>query len=328
MSKEVELILGTMTFGPQVDDLDAAKMIELFTRAGHHELDAAYVYNEGETERILGKIVDSDEVRLATKVNPRITGKLDADAVNSQFEESLSRLKRTSVDLLYFHFPDPSTPPEGPLEAVHKLYEEGKFKEFGLSNYPAWEVSKLYHLCDKYGWIRPTVYQGMYNALSRGVESELFHAIRDFKMRFYAYNPLAGGLLSGKYSRFNDSPEPGRFTHRPNYKDRYWKESFFEALDLIGKECEKEGITLVDAAFRWLAKHSFLDPSQGDGIIVGVSKLGHLEKNLSFIHKPNLPNNLLRSFDEAWESTKKDEPSYFRYLPKKASIKPSSSYAG
>ena len=314
----MKLILGTMTFGPQVDAEGGRAMVRRFLADGHREIDTAYVYNEGESERILGSILSEHPqgaVSLATKVNSRITGRLDAQAVDMQFNESLSRLKRDSVDLLYFHFPDPVTPIESALEALAGLFEEGRCKALGLSNFPAWLVVDIWHLCKERGWPRPTVYQGLYNGLSRKPEAELFPALRKLGMRFYAYNPLAGGLLSGRYRGYGDDPAPGRFTFRPNYRNRYWKRSYFDALDTLGEACRDAEIRLPEAAFRWLAHHSRLDREAGDGILVGASQIGHLEQNLAAAEKGPLPEAVVHAFADAWEAVKPESPEYFRFLP-------------
>src|SRR5690606_26118365 len=106
------------------------------------------------------------------------------------------------ADIFYLHFPDHKTPLEETLKACQKLYEEGKFKELGLSNYSSWQVSEIYNMCKNNGWVLPTVYQGMYNVITRDVEKELFPCIRYYNMRFYSYNPLAGGLLTERYDSY------------------------------------------------------------------------------------------------------------------------------
>jgi aflatoxin B1 aldehyde reductase len=143
---KIKLILGTMQFGERLFGKDAQDMIEVFGEYGYSELDTAYVYNEGESERLIGAALENLKrpFSIATKVNPRITGRLDKDAVLSQFSESLQRLKLDHVDILYLHFPDPNTPVESALKACAKLHEEGKFRELGLSNFPAWLVSEAY----------------------------------------------------------------------------------------------------------------------------------------------------------------------------------------
>lgn len=311
----MKLILGTMTFGPQVDLQSSQEMLDLVLSEGYTEIDSAFVYNGGKTEEILGKILagrDRHSFSIASKVNPRITGKLDRNAVQLQLNGSLERMGLDYLDIFYLHMPDQSTPIEATLEACAEMYAAGKFKELGVSNYPAWMVSHMWHLCQREGWPVPRVYQGMYNALSRSVEQELFEALRAFNMRFYAYNPLAGGLLSGRYTHFSDEPETGRFTLRPNYKDRYWKESFFRAVAGVNELCVQTGIQLPEASLRWLAWHSSLQSSLGDGIIVGISKIAHLKQNIDAVRRGPLPDLLVEGFTRAWVQVKADSPEYFR----------------
>ena len=311
----MKIILGTMNFGPQLDLEESQLMTESFLRTGFNELDTAYVYNGGDTERYLGEILPKQEgYYLATKVHPRITGKLDRETILMEFAESLKRMKRDSVDLLYFHFPDGKTPIDEALQTVKELYEQGKIKELGLSNYPAWQVIDIAYKCDKLGCPRPTVYQGMYNALCRNVEPELFPAIRSLGMRFYAFNPLAGGMLTGKHQHFEDAPEPGRFARLESYRKRYWKQSYFDAVDEIRKVCDMEGIPMVEAAYRWLCNHSCLDATKGDGILLGASRLEQMTQNITAAQKGSLPQSILDAMDAAWEIAKPDSPVYFKFI--------------
>ena len=306
-----------MNFGPQLDTEASREMVRGFLKTGNRELDTAYVYNGGSTETILGEILpnlDANSYEVATKVHPRITGKLDRETIMMEFGESLKRMNHESVDLLYFHFPDGKTPIDEALETVAELHEQGKVKELGLSNYPAWQVVDVWHKCEKYGCPKPTVYQGMYNALCRNVEPELFPAIRALGMRFYAFNPLAGGLLTGKHLHFEDAPEPGRFARLESYRKRYWKQSYFDAMDEIRKACESEDISMVEAAYRWLCNHSKLDASKGDGILLGASKIAQMDQNLEAVKKGVLPQSILDAMDGAWEIARPDSPAYFKFI--------------
>lgn len=311
----MKIILGTMNFGPQLDLESSREMTRSFLQTGYNELDTAYVYNGGDTEKYLGEILpDLKDYYLATKVHPRITGKLDRETVLMEFNESMQRMNRESVDLLYFHFPDGKTPIEGALETIAELHQQGKIKELGLSNYPAWLVIDIAYKCDKIGCPRPTVYQGMYNALCRNVEPELFPAIRSLGMRFYAFNPLAGGMLTGKHQHFEDAPEPGRFARLASYRNRYWKQSYFDAVDEIRKACEAENIPMAEAGYRWLCNHSCLDAGKGDGILLGASKISQMEQNLEAAKKGELPQSILDAMDGAWELSKPDSPAYFKFI--------------
>ena len=311
--EKVKLILGTMTFGESVFNPQAGEFINAFLDAGYEELDTAYVYNDGTCERLLGEVLPGlgRPYKIATKVNPRISGRLDGDAAYKQVNESLERMNLPSVDTVYLHFPDPKTPVESVLEAMADLHSQGKFKELGLSNFPAWMVTDVWHICDSRGWVKPTVFQGIYNPLTRKAETELNACLNHFGMRFYAYNPLAGGLLTGRYGHYEDAPTDGRFTHRPNYQGRYWKKSFFEAVDLIRKAGEKYGINTIEATYRWLAFHSMLDGNRGDAILIGASKLGHLQQNMDTLKAGSLPEEMVEAFNQAWAITKADSPEYF-----------------
>ena len=322
MKKPVNLILGTMTFGESVFSPMVEQFINAFLDAGYEELDTAYVYNEGNCERLLGEVLPELDrpYKIATKVNPRISGKLDADAAYKQVNESLKRMKLSSVDTVFLHFPDPATPVESVLGAMTDLHEQGKYRELGLSNFPAWMVADVWHICDQRGWVKPTVFEGIYNPLTRKAENELNACLNNFGMRFYAYNPMCGGLLTGRYGKFEDAPSDGRFTHRPNYQKRYWKKSFFDAVDLIGKAGEKHGITTIEATYRWLAYHSMLDSERGDAILIGASKLSHLKQNMEAVQAGPLPEDIVAAFEDAWTITKGDSPEYFTLYKGKGSV--------
>ena len=316
--KPVNLILGTMTFGESVFMPDVEQFISAFLDGGYDELDTAYVYNEGNCERFLGEVLPglNRPFKIATKVNPRISGKLDADAAYKQVGESLERMRLSSVDTVFLHFPDPATPVEGVLGAMADLHDQGKFSELGLSNFPAWMVADVWHICDKHGWVKPTVFEGVYNPLTRLAEQELQDCLDHFGMRYYAYNPLCGGLLTGRYGHFEDLPTDGRFTHRPGYQKRYWKKSYFDAAELVKAACEQEKITTVEATYRWMAYHSMLREDRGDGIIMGASKLHHLLQNMETLKAGPLPDSILEAFEKAWNVCRPDSPAYYTLFRK------------
>ena len=313
----MKIVLGTMNFGPQLDEAASREMVTAFLTTGNRELDTAYVYNGGSTETILGAILPSlpeGRFEIATKVHPRITGRLDRETIMMELGESLKRMKRDKVDLLYFHFPDGKTPVEEALETVAELHQKGVIRELGLSNYPAWQVIDIAYKCDKIGCPRPTVYQGMYNALCRNVESELFPAIRSLGMRFNAFNPLAGGMLTGKHLHFEDAPEPGRFARLESYRKRYWKQSYFDAVDEIRKACETENIPMAEAGYRWLCYHSLMDATKDDGILLGASRQEQMTQNMAATTKGPLPQSVLDAMDAAWEIAKPDSPAYYKFI--------------
>ncbi|RGY96761.1 aldo/keto reductase [Clostridium sp. AM58-1XD] len=312
----MNLILGTMTFGEQLFEDDVSEIVKNFLDSGYREIDTAYVYNEGRSEELIGmclKQLGPDKVKIATKANPRATGRLDGDAVRLQFMKSLERMGVDSVDILYLHFPDRNTPIESALEACDEFHKQGKLKELGLSNFPAWLVSYVYHICKEREWVLPTVYEGLYNPLSRKAENELNEALNAYHIRFHAYNPLAGGMLTNKYGSFADGPTKGRFTYRPNYQNRYWKQSYFDGIGLVKEACRKEDVDIAAAAYRWMAYHSMLSGERGDGLIAGFSRMSQLQQNLAALQQGPLPERILSAFSEAWKLCKHDAPEYFKY---------------
>ncbi len=311
--KNVDLVLGTMTFGESVFLPDVEEFVNTFLNAGYDELDTAYVYNDGNCERLLGEVLPalSRSFKIATKVNPRISGRLDGEAAYKQVNESLERLKLKSVDTVYLHFPDPETPVDSVLEAMADLHAQGKYRELGLSNFPGWMVADVWHKCVKYGCVVPTVFEGVYNPLARKAEIELNACLNYFGMRFYVYNPLAGGLLTGRYDKFEDAPTDGRFTHRPNYQGRYWKKSCFDALEVINAAAGRHGITSIEATYRWLSYHSMLNGDRGDAILIGASKIDHLKQNIETLKAGPLPKDVAEAFEVAWNICRGDSPEYF-----------------
>ncbi|XP_065054632.1 aflatoxin B1 aldehyde reductase member 2-like [Rhopilema esculentum] len=319
---QIRIILGTMNFGSQISKQKCPEFVNKFLEYGHKELDTAIMYVNGEAEKIIGTIPvckDSDKVLLATKANP--DKGFSYDGVIKQLNTSLQSLQVDRVDIFYLHWPDHKLPVEDTLKAVNQLYQEGKFKEFGLSNFKSWEVVNVYHICKANGWVLPTVYQGMYNALTRHVEGELFPALRKFGLRFYAYNPLAGGLLSGKY-QFQDIEEkkpPGRFfglggKWAESYRKRYWKKDYFDGIEMIRSVLDNqygEGkVSVAEAALRWMKHHSLLIPD--DGIIIGGSKMEHLQSNLKAVEQGPLHEDVVEAFDAAWKNVQGNCPTYYR----------------
>ncbi len=308
------IILGTMNFGEQVDEHAAERMLSMFLDRGYREVDTAYRYANGASEEILGRLLTPErrgKVYLATKAHPQGGGGLGPENIVEQVNTSLRRLKTDYVDLLYLHAPDTKIRIEVTLEACERLYKQGKFRELGLSNYASWQVADVWHLCRQNGGVIPSVYQGRYNAITRDVEGELFPAVRHFGIRFYAYNPLAGGLLTGRYHQIGNVPREGRFALKTAYRDRFWKKSYFDALEVIQDASEQAGLPMIQIALSWILHYSFLRGPSGDGVILAASNLKQWESNLAGL-RGELPVNVREALDRAWEKARQDHPAYFR----------------
>ncbi|XP_028597419.2 aflatoxin B1 aldehyde reductase member 4-like isoform X2 [Podarcis muralis] len=326
-SRGVRSVLGTMEFGRRADAAASGAMLRAFLARGHCEVDTAHMYAGGESERILGAWLAAEPkaaaaVKVATKANPLEGNTLKADCVRSQLETSLQRLEAKSVDLFYLHMPDHKTPLEETLKACNELHREGKFKELGLSNYASWQVAEIYGICKANNWVLPTVYQGMYNATTRQVETELLPCLRHFGIRFYAYNPLAGGLLTGRYKYedkdSNQQPASRFFGNdwAKIYRDRYWKKHHFQGVDLVEKALHEaygsDTPSLTSAALRWIYHHSKLQADLGDAVIIGMSTMDQLQENLKCSEEGPLLPGVVEAFEKAWHLTAHDCPSYFR----------------
>lgn len=225
------------------------------------------------------------------------------------------------VDIFYLHWPDPKTDLKQSLKRAHELWKQNKFRELGISNYSAAQVETILSICEANNFVKPTLYQGMYNVLTRAVEADLFEVLRKHNIRFYAYNPLAGGLLSGKYAKYEDQPEEKtRFDDSSvagkRYKARYWNQVFFDALALIQEAIAKHapGKALSQVSLSWLHHHSQLKRELFDAIIVGQSNINHLHTNLhsGTDSDETLPQELLAAIEQAWELVKPHCPPYSR----------------
>jgi len=168
------VILGLMTFGPdeeagaRVTSLDEYnKCLDYFQQQGYNEIDTARVYVGGKQEAFTAAARWKERgLTLATKWYPRQPGAHKPAVLKEQVNTSLKELQTDCVDIFYLHAADRSVPFEETLEAVNELHKEGKFVQLGLSNYTAFEVAEIVITCKERGWVRPSIYQGMYNAIS------------------------------------------------------------------------------------------------------------------------------------------------------------------
>ncbi|KAI0155752.1 NADP-dependent oxidoreductase domain-containing protein [Pestalotiopsis sp. NC0098] len=325
-----KIVFGSMTLGKEgaeqarVHTLEeAGKILDVFQSHGHVEVDTARTYAGGSTEQYLGSLGWQERgIVLDTKLSPLGT-QLKYDHSPSDLRrglaDSLAALKTDKVDLWYLHAPDRSVAYEDTLREVDALYEQGKFRRFGVSNYPAWEVARMSEICLRNGWKGIDVYQGVYNGIHRGAEPELLPCLRQYGIAFYAYNPLAGGFLTERYARDTavaDLEKGSRFdperTQGRSYRGRYWNETYFDALDAVRPVAAKLGISTAEAALRWESHHGLLDREKGDAIIIGASSAAQLEENLVNLEKGPLPEELVKAFDDAWNIARAVVQPYFR----------------
>nr|WP_277626372.1 aldo/keto reductase [Arsenicicoccus piscis] len=308
--------MGTMTFGDTVDRDTAQAMLEAAVDAGITHVDTANGYAQTRTETLLGELLPpvADRVTVATKA-----GIYDGDAQGNpllsraglrlSLEASLKRLKVDHVDLYYLHQPDRATPPEETVAALAELIREGSIGAFGVSNYAAWQVGDLQRLAADEGIPGPVVGQQLYNLVARRIEDEYveFAAVHDVPT--IVYNPLGGGLLTGRH-RFDDDPGEGRFgtsVLSQMYRDRYWNEDIFTAIRSFTEIADEAGIPLAEMAFRWL-----LSKDAVSAVLLGGSKVDQLRSNVAAAEAGPLPADVLSACDEAGAGLAGSMPRYNR----------------
>lgn len=170
-------------------------------------------------------------------------------------------------------------------------------------------MAQICELCERNGWKKPDVYQGVYHALQRAVEPELFPCLRHYGIAFYEFSPVAGGLLTDRYQRNTTEHEEGsRFDpkrmHGARFRQRYWNDAHFDALDVIRPVAKKLGMTTAEAAVRWASHHSLMKREYGDAVIIGASSAAQLGENLTNLEKGPLPEEMVKAFDEGWAIVK------------------------
>ncbi|KIJ07566.1 hypothetical protein PAXINDRAFT_182446, partial [Paxillus involutus ATCC 200175] len=194
---------GPNSIGARVNKVeDAQKLVDVLVSRGHNKIDTSRVYGGGTSEQFISQL-DLRGCTVDTKVYPIGVGGFAPAKVKRSLALSIKALGNVKIQTFYLHAPDRSTPIEDTLRAVNELYKEGHLsfvehsfrtlssEEFGLSNFDSWEVAEAVCVARQHGWVKPTVYQGLYNVTGRNVEAELLPCLRHFGIRFYAYSPLA-----------------------------------------------------------------------------------------------------------------------------------------
>lgn len=294
--------LGTMTFGDQADEATSIRMVNAAIDAGVNFIDTADVYVGGVSEEILGKAIEGkrDGIVLASKVCNPAGPHGDRDAglhrwhVVRGVEASLKRLRTDCLDICYMHRPDRNTPIEETLAAFDLLVQQGKVNYVGMSNYASWQMMEARLKAQANRWPRPVVMQVPYNLITRSIDEECVEFSEHEGMGMCVYNPLAGGMLTGKHDRAAGPASGTRFDINANYHDRFWQDANFDALDRLKGIASDAGVTPVELALRWLATHDHVD-----SVIVGASKPEHLDANIAAIDG-RLDAETMSACDDVW----------------------------
>jgi aryl-alcohol dehydrogenase-like predicted oxidoreductase len=307
-----KLCFGTMTFGDgrgmfkaigAVGQGDADELVKRSIESGINFFDTADNYTEGESEKILGQSLRNlkiarQHVVIATKVYGRVgPGRNDVGASRGHImdgvEASLRRLQTDHIDLYQIHGNDLMTPVEETLRALDTLVQQGKVRYIGCSNWPAWKIAKSHGISELKNLGRFDTLQAYYSIAGRDLEREIVPLLESEKIGLLVWSPLAGGLLSGKYSRTNQKPADSRraaFDFPIVDKERTWK--ILDAMAPIAKahECSPARIALA-----WLLAKPVVT-----SVIIGAKREDQLQDNLEAV-KLTLTPEELRRLDEVSE---------------------------
>ncbi len=284
-----ELCFGAMTFGGKgfwevvgkTPQDEADRLVGIALDAGINFFDTADVYSEGESEKILGKALGQRrrDVVLATKVRGRVGPGpnqlgLSRRHIHESIDASLKRLGTDWVDLYQIHGFDALTPLDETLRALDDVVRAGKVRYVGCSNLAAWQLAKANGLAARHGWERFESLQAYYTIAGRDLERELVPLLKDEQMGLMVWSPLAGGLLSGKFSRDGQGPAGTRrasFDFPPVNKDRA-----FDCVDAMKKVGEAHGVSVAQVALAWLLSRSHVST-----LIIGAKNEEQLKDNLA-----------------------------------------------
>ena len=310
------LVLGTMTFGDTVDEATAGQMVEEALDAGITTIDTANAYAGGATEEMLSRLLKErrGDVVLASKAgmphpDHGQNSPLSPAGLRNSVEGSLRRLGVDSIDLFYLHQPDRATPLHETLRTVAELVAEGKIGALGVSNFAAWQIADVIHVAREVGAPQPVVAQQLYNLVARRVEEEYVEFASAHDVHTMVYNPLGGGLLTGRHS-FDAKPTEGRYGDSKlaaMYTQRYWDRQLFDAIEELSRIAADSGITLAELSLRWLAYR--------DGVgstLLGGSKVEQLRANIAAVANGPLPADVVEACDAVGTGLRGPMPAYNR----------------
>jgi len=263
------LRMGTATFGGQADDKACLAMLDACAAQGVNFIDTANAYplgsapaDKGTSERIVGRWLQGRRHAfiVATK-GGAVMGPLSWESGNSRkhlldaADASLKRLGTDYVDLYQLHYDDRNTPLDETLEALDLIVRSGRARYAGVSNFQAWRLARAIGRCETHHWARPVAVQPRYNLLFRQIERELVPLCQQDGIGMICYNPLAGGLLSGKHRFAQEAEADSRFgtiKGAAMYKERYWHEREFVAVEAFVKLAQGAGTPPVQLAVAWV----------------------------------------------------------------------------
>lgn len=301
-----QLSLGTMNFGRRTPEAEARRIIDFALERGLTSFDTANLYADGEAERILGKALAARraQVQLTTKVGAWKNEGLSRARVVASLDESLTRLGTDFVDVYMLHAPDPKTALEETLEGVRDVLKSGKARAWGVSNFAAWQIGELNHLCAASALPKPAQSQVLYNLAVRQLEVEYVPFTRRFPLRTTVFNPLAGGL----FARDPTLPRPKHARLETNglYRRRYGSPELLEVARAVNQVAHEAGVSLLAVALGFVMSRPWVDE-----VLAGPASVEHLEALMKATSQP-LGAELVTRLDELHRQRLGTDASYAR----------------
>jgi aryl-alcohol dehydrogenase-like predicted oxidoreductase len=305
-----EICFGTMTFGGsgggiwsnigKVQQDEVNSLMKTVVDAGINFIDTANVYSYGESETLLGQSIkdlglNRDELVIATKVRGRMSEGINNVGLSrfhifQSVDASLKRLQLDHIDVLYVHGVDPKTPVEETVWALNDIVLTGKVRYIAICNWPAWMVMKALGIADKHGWNKFVGLQYFYSLSGRDIEREIVPLAADQNLAIMPWSPLAGGFLSGKYTRDNEKAGDSRrdiFDFPPINKEKS-----YDIIDVISEIGKQHNVSVAQIALAWVRLQKGITST-----IIGAKNIDQLNDNLKSI-EIELSADELKRIDE------------------------------
>ncbi|MCX6257146.1 MAG: aldo/keto reductase [Bacteroidia bacterium] len=298
-----ELCLGTMTFGGkgywqavgQVSQDEVNDIVKTSLDSGINFIDTANAYSEGLSEIMLGEAlkklgIQHYEVVIATKVRIRMgpganqVG-LSRLHINDSVNDSLRRLNLSHIDLLYIHGVDPVTPLEETMRGLEDVVRSGKVRYIGISNHPAWMVMKANSYAEKMGWTKFVASQNYYSIAGREIEREIVPMAQSEGISIMPWSPLAGGFLSGKFTR---SIEVAGNSRRDSFDfPPIDKQKAYDIIDVMAVIGKRHNVSVATVALNWVIMQPGITST-----IIGAKNLQQLNDNIAAVNLQLIPDDM------------------------------------
>ena len=290
------IALGGATFGREINEPAAWRILDRAIERGITFLDTAESYSDRSSERMIGRWMSQTKIRqkivLATKCG--FSGRLNGKTVTEKIDQSLECLQTDWIDLYQLHhWPQQGDPLDEILAAMSRGVEQGKIRYLGLSNSAAWQLCKALWHQERNEWTRFASIQPSFNLADRAIEAELIPLCQNQGLGIISYSPLAGGFLAGKYKKDGPIPQGARFDLASDWKDSYFHRRNFALIERLRDISREEGRSLVDLALAWALGHPGIT-----SILTGGRRPEHIDQAFDALEK-GLSPELRKQLDQA-----------------------------